>query len=163
MKPTRRRFLGATGLATLGGIAGCLGGGTDEGLTVQSIEVEGSPGGEVVVKPEGTVALLDFFATWCAPCKPQMAELNEIRRQFPDVHLVSITSETDEEAIREFWREYDGSWPVAMDPELEATQQYEARQTPTKLILDREGTETWRHVGLSAAESIAEKLEDAGA
>lgn len=170
MNWSRRTFISATALAGATGAAGCLrgsgdrSGGTDpEGLTVSTLSVGGSPGGTVPVKPDGTVTLLDFFATWCAPCKPQMAGLREIRRRFQEVHMLSITNEDDEAAVRSFWRDYEGTWPVAMDPDLTTNTKYGAHQMPTLLVLDTEGREVWRHVGLAATDSIAEKLRTAGA
>jgi thiol-disulfide isomerase/thioredoxin len=165
MNTSRRQFLGG-GAAVLGGaLAGCVGSltGGSEGLTLRTLDVGGSTGGEVVVEPSGSVTLLDFFATWCAPCKPQMKHLRSVHEQYPGVHLVSITSERDEGAIHSFWREYDGTWPVALDPELKATSKYGADSLPTMVVTDPEGSETWRHRGLSAADTIATKLEAAGA
>lgn len=170
----RRTFLASTAAAAAAGAAGCLGGGssgasgggstgTADAIRLESIEVGGSPGGQIPVREPGSVALLDFFATWCAPCKPQMEGLRTIQERFPGVHSVSITSETDRDAIRQFWTDYEGTWPVAIDPELRATEAYDATRVPTLLVLDPEGTETWRHVGLAATDSIARALREAGA
>lgn len=165
MTTTRRRFLGAAGLVGVGSLAGCVGslvgGSGGDRLRLPSLDVGGSPGGKVVVNPEGSAALLDFFATWCAPCKSQMPELREVREQFPDLHMVSITTESDDAAIRKFWTKYDGEWPVAKDPDLAATQKYGARQMPTMVLVDAEGEEAWRHVGLSSAEDVAAKVREA--
>jgi thiol-disulfide isomerase/thioredoxin len=162
----RRAFLGAAVSATLVGSAGCLGadeGDDDDGTELERLEVGGSPGGTVLPLPTGNVVLLDFWATWCAPCKPQMAELREIRERYPDVHMVSITNENDREAIREFWREYEGTWSVAIDPEVRTNDRFDVTRIPTLLVFDADGEEVWRHVGLSAAEDIAAALEEAGA
>jgi thiol-disulfide isomerase/thioredoxin len=171
MQTSRRAFL-ASGAAPGAARGGCVsqsgsggtGGGdsateTPTGLTLRTYDVEGSPGESMVVKPAGEPALLDFFATWCAPCKPQMAELRQIRSEYPDLHMLSITWESDEQAIRDFWREYEGTWPVASDTELRTGEEYGIDNLPTLLLLDGEGTEVWRHVGLSAADTIAEKVE----
>jgi thiol-disulfide isomerase/thioredoxin len=167
MDDSRRRFLQAGAVAVGGALAGCvgsLGGGSgSDGLTLETLSVGGSPGGEVPVTSGGSVSLLDFFATWCAPCKPQMKHLREVHATYPDVHLVSITSERDEGAIRSFWRDYEGTWPVALDPELEATGKYGADSLPTMVLVDGSGSETWRHRGLVGADKIANKLETAGA
>jgi thiol-disulfide isomerase/thioredoxin len=108
-------------------------------------------------------ALLDFWATWCAPCKPQMAELRTVREQFPDAHILSITNERDTAAVEEFWREFEGTWAVAQDTELRTNERFDVTRMPTLLVFDAEGTEVWRHVGLAAADSIAAELREAGA
>jgi len=183
--PTRRRFLsrtaavGLSGVAATGGLAGCLGddaatggdgtdgggeggGGTPTptptGLQLETLEVGGSPGESVVVKPAGEPALLDFFATWCAPCKPQMAELRTVQSEHPDLHMLSVSREQDADLIQDFWVEYEGTWAVAQDTQLEAFQEYDITRIPTMLVLDSEGETVWRHSGLAAAEDIIEQI-----
>ena len=172
----RRTFLAATGAAVTA-LSGCTQlpgardapgasegdgtGGQNGAQTLDTLDVGGSPGETMAVVPDGTVTLLDFFATYCAPCKPQMAELREVRSAFPEVHILSITWERDVETVRSFWREYDGSWPVAMDPEVETGPTYDVQALPTMLIVDAAGTETWRHKGLAEAATIESELEAA--
>jgi thiol-disulfide isomerase/thioredoxin len=164
----RRAFLAAGAVSIGSTFGGCLGGGASEptrtqGLQLPSLDVAGSPGGPVPVRPPGTVVLLDFFATWCAPCKPEMANLRAARARFsPDrVHLLSITQETDESAIERFWRRYDGTWPVATDPDLEATQRYDVVGVPTIIVLTPDGVEVMRHRGLAGEAKIVSNLEAA--
>ena len=163
---TRRRFLAASASATLA-TAGCLGTGGGRGdaepIVLESVAVGPSPGGTVPVREPGRVALVDFFATWCAPCKPQMASLGAIDRENPDVHLVSVTQETDREAIEGFWRTYHGTWPVAMDPELRATEAYGADRIPTLVVLAPDGTEVFRHTGLARQSAIQAAIDEASA
>ncbi|MXR50228.1 redoxin family protein [Halovenus sp. WSH3] len=165
----RRRFLGALAGTGSVALAGCL----DRALapldtadsesvgetTLTALDVGGSDGGTVEVLPRGRITLLDFWATWCTPCKPQMEELGTIREEFPDIHMVSITNESDEEAIRSFWRKYDGTWTVAMDPDAETNETFGVTRIPTLLVLDEAGKEVWRHTGLSSASDIAEAIE----
>lgn len=161
---TRRAVLRAAGAGGLAAVAGCLDAvGTGGGLTLQTVDVRSSPGTKIAVAPTGQVVLLDFFATWCAPCKPQMKSLRSVHEKFPDVHLLSITTETDDDAIQEFWEEYEGTWPVAKDPELRATEQYDVGGIPTLIVLDPDGGEVWRHIGLAAQKDIERAIRDAGA
>lgn len=161
---TRRAALRAGGVATVAALTGCVslpGDGSiaeDDAIRLEMFDMGGSSGDTVCVRPLGEVVLLDLWATWCAPCKHQMAELRTVREEFPDVHMLSITNEDDDRAVREFWRAYEGTWPVASDPALETNDAFGVNRIPTLLIFDARGAEVWRHVGLAAAETIADRL-----
>ncbi|OYR40906.1 MULTISPECIES: TlpA disulfide reductase family protein [unclassified Halorubrum] len=161
--PSRRRFLAGGLAAAATGIAGCIGTSADETSALDTLAVAGSPGGSVRVAPVDDVVLLDFWATWCAPCEPQMTELRRIEREYPAVHMLSITNEADEAAVERFWRDNEGTWPVATDPDLRVSERYDVTRIPTLIALDTENAEVWRHSGLAAADTIADALDDAGA
>jgi hypothetical protein len=88
-----------------------------------------------------------------------MAELGAVRERVPDLHMLSISNENDPAAVRSFWTEHDGTWPVALDTDLETNERFGVQRIPTKVLVDAEGTVTWRHTGLSPAEDIVAAVD----
>ncbi|MFC6991339.1 TlpA family protein disulfide reductase [Haladaptatus sp. GCM10025707] len=164
MDTTRRRFLATAGLATVGALAGCTGGSREAALTLDTLAVGSLDGGPLRVQPTDRPVLLDFFATWCAPCKPQMSDLAEIRSRYgPDrLHMLSITWERDAEVVRAFWEEYGGTWPTALDPDVQTGEHYGVSNLPTLLVFTADGEEVWRHVGLASLQAIDDAVRRAG-
>lgn len=154
----RRRLLGSIGTVVSTTVAGCSGGyaadtpptatpttPTERSLALPSVVTRGDlPDGRVELRPEGSVTLLNFFATWCKPCQEEMPDFRRLRAEYdPDsLHMVSITPEVDETLIREFWEKYGGTWPVVTDPSLKATEKWDANSYPTNLLFDRNGDPT---------------------
>lgn len=153
LRQSRRAFVGAAGTAALSTVAGCSsvlggspGGGSSpassSGLRLPSVVTAGDlPDGRVPLVKDGRVSLVNFFTTWCKPCRREMPDFRKLRAEYgaDTLHMVSVTPEVDEELIRSFWEEYDGTWPVLTDSSLAATSKYGANSYPTNLLFDRAG------------------------
>lgn len=147
-RTSRRALLGTVGTAALVGSAGCISvfdggsGATDDTISLPSVVTDDDlPDGSVPLVPDGRVALVNFFATWCRPCQKEMPVFRELRAEYDSdaLHMVSVTPQAEDDLIRQFWDRYDGTWPVVKDTGLEATAKYDANAYPTNLLFDRNG------------------------
>lgn len=134
-----------------------------DGLVLPSLDVGGSPGGLVELRPAGRVVLLNFFATWCPPCDPEMDNLRAVRNEFDpsELFVVSITQESDEAAVETFWEENRGTWPVVTDSGARAMRRYDVTTIPTIVALAPDGTEVERHTGLVGEDDLVAAVEAA--
>ena len=104
----------------------------------------------------GDIVVLNFWATWCGPCRAEMPELSRFARDYPTVHLVGIAVDSGSAAdIARFTRQLNMHWPVAVAPEG-LQDAYDVRVLPTTVVIDREGQLFHRHIGqLSYSDLVA--------
>jgi peroxiredoxin/tetratricopeptide (TPR) repeat protein len=97
---------------------------------------------------EGKVLIVDFWATWCGPCKAVMPELAALYTENKAAGLVvlGITDE-DTDRVRAFQSKKTVSYPLATDPGKRANTQYEVSALPTAYVIDRNGVVRERVVG----------------
>jgi thiol-disulfide isomerase/thioredoxin len=97
----------------------------------------------------GKVVVLNFWATWCGPCKDEMPALERLRQQLDPARVVVLTVTTDlqREGIKHFLANLDVRVPVLFDEDQEVSRAYMVRALPTTVIIDRHGTVVGRAVG----------------
>lgn len=109
---------------------------------------------------DGSTLILDFFSTWCLPCREQFRELAAMEAN-ANASIVSIgtdPSETPEE-IEAFAREHDATWPIAQDTDG-LTVKAGIRALPGIVIIDPTGALRFRHEGTAIdAATLSDVLE----
>ena len=97
---------------------------------------------------EGKIVFLNFWATWCPPCKAEMPHIEEIYKEYglnkEDVVILGVASpnlgkEGSEEHIKEFLKEEGYTFPVVMDYNGEFVYKYGISAFPSTFIIDKEG------------------------
>lgn len=89
----------------------------------------------------GKVAIIDFWATWCAPCKESTKELESLHRRYKDrgVVIIGISMDTGAEAVervRKFTKEHGITYQILMD-DKKMSDAYAVHAIPATFILDR--------------------------
>lgn len=87
----------------------------------------------------GKSVLLNFWASWCAPCRTEMPALEQLQRTFPnELVVIAINEDEDIEAARRFFPQ-GTPLRVVHDPKHTVAQQYGAFQYPESFLLDAKG------------------------
>lgn len=101
----------------------------------------------------GKIVLLEFWATWCPPCRESIPAMNELYKKYNDKGLVLLGISVDKgqniaEDIRAFIREYSIKYPIAIDSKNVNTL-YGVYSIPTLILIDKAGKVALKNIGFS--------------
>ena len=107
----------------------------------------------------GKVVLLDFWATWCKPCRIDLPHVEALSREFTDQGLVVLAINTEPVSHSEaFFNQQGYNFPSLFDWEARVSQQYFVSSLPTLVIIDRKGKISSYLVGLHPEERLRSEL-----
>ncbi|MEW6543444.1 MAG: TlpA disulfide reductase family protein [Nitrospirota bacterium] len=103
----------------------------------------------------GKVLLLNFWATWCGPCKEEMPSLDRLRRQFDprEFVLLAVTADRQRDGIKAFLKHLGLDIPVLFDEGQEVSAAFMVRGLPTTVLIGKDGKTVGRAVGPRAWDS----------
>jgi thiol-disulfide isomerase/thioredoxin len=108
----------------------------------------------------GKLVLLNFWATWCGPCRQEMPELIELQKKYESqgFTIIGMANENDTEKVREFVAANGLNYPQVMATN-EMMNQYGARALPTSILIGKDGTILEYTQGVPSDGSIGEFWE----
>jgi peroxiredoxin len=89
----------------------------------------------------GKVVLVNFWATWCPPCREEMPLFNEVYRKYKGkgFEIIAVSTDKNEGLVKKFIKEFKIPFPVVLDEKGELIKIYRVQGLPTSFLIDREG------------------------
>ncbi|MBZ0114703.1 MAG: TlpA family protein disulfide reductase [Thermoanaerobaculia bacterium] len=113
----------------------------------------------------GDVLMVDFWASWCGPCRIQHEVLTVLQQEYSErgVSFLAVNSGEPEHVARKFATEHPYAYPVLLDENSAVSDRLGVLGLPTLMILDRQGKVVFFEPGLRSPREIRELLARAGA
>jgi thiol-disulfide isomerase/thioredoxin len=97
----------------------------------------------------GKVVYLDYWASWCGPCRETFPFMNELQARYRDKDFVviAVSIDKDQAAARRFLAKYPANFIVAYDPEGSTAKALRVQGMPTTFLIDQRGEIVATHIG----------------
>lgn len=137
-----------------------------EGFTAPDFTLELLDGGEITLSElRGKPVVINFWTTWCGPCREEMPAIEKVYRSYKDLGLVviglNLTSQDTEEAVVAFVQEFGLTFPIALDRNASASYRYQLMGLPTTYFIDSQGVIQSVVVGGPMSEALIQSKVEA--
>ena len=108
----------------------------------------------------GKVTLLDFWATWCGPCRHALPALKQIQSVYgsDQLEIISVSEDDDEGAWHDFVAQNQMTWTQRLDADHQMMRQYGASALPTYVLIGKDGAVVNQYVGDDPEVPIIERI-----
>lgn len=102
-----------------------------------------------LVKHKGKVVYLDFWASWCGPCRKSFPWMNDIQKQYQQqgFSVISVNLDADKALASEFLVQTPANFRVIYDPKGKIAKHFKIQGMPSSMIIGRDGQIKARHTG----------------
>lgn len=109
----------------------------------------------------GKVVYLDFWASWCPPCRTAMPVIEELRKEFPaeDFQVVAINVDSNVGKAKKLIAKEKVGYPSASDPGGKLPKRFKVKTMPTSFLIDRNGVVRYVHEGFRRGDDKALRAE----
>ena len=125
------------------------------GTKAPDITLKSNKGSNVrLAEQRGQVVMLNFWASWCAPCRKEMPLLDELHQRYESAGFVlyGVNVESDATAGDKLIQDLGVSFPILYDPESIASKLYGVDAMPTTVVIDRDGVIRYVNRGYRAGD-----------
>jgi len=105
----------------------------------------------------GRVVLVDFWASWCAPCRESFPWMSEMLRKYGErgLDIVAVNLDEDRAVADAFLAQRPAGFRIVHDPEGRIASDFDIRTMPTSVLFDREGQPALVHAGFRTEDAVA--------
>jgi thiol-disulfide isomerase/thioredoxin len=102
---------------------------------------------------KGKVVLLDFWASWCGPCRQSFPWMSDLQRRYgSDLVVVAVNLDQDRALAEQFLKATPAAFRIEYDPEGKLATQFDVTSMPMSFVIDRKGQVREQHKGFRAAQ-----------
>jgi cytochrome c biogenesis protein CcmG, thiol:disulfide interchange protein DsbE len=98
-------------------------------------------------KLHGQVVVLNFWASWCAPCLEELPSLNAMQQQLPQIKVVGVSIDEDSAAYSNFLRRHPMEFLTVQDAEWKSNKLYGTYRPPESYVIDKNGVIRRKFIG----------------
>jgi peroxiredoxin/outer membrane lipoprotein-sorting protein len=119
--------------------------------------LEGEP--VALEQTRGKVVVLDFWATWCPPCREELPSIEKLREEFAgQVQFFGVNNE-DSGIVKNFLQKHKYELPVLMDAKRQVDRQYGVSAIPTMFIIDKQGVIRQHFIGSRSEAKLRQAIQ----
>ena len=105
-------------------------------------------GSKVNVGQPGKITVINFWATWCPPCREEMPELERFsRKNQQKIQFYAVNLQESQDKVKDFMNEHKYTMPVLLDTNGMVAKQFQIAAIPTTIIVDKNGLIKHRQSG----------------
>ena len=106
---------------------------------------------------KGRVVYLDFWASWCGPCRKSFPWMSDMQARYANqgLSVVAVNLDQDQALAAKFLAAYPPGFTVAFDPQGTSAEHYDVKGMPSSYLIDRTGRIRARHVGFRDQDAAA--------
>ena len=121
---------------------------TDGSPPAPEFKLANRSGGELSLSGlKGQVVMINFWASWCGPCRKEFPALDQIYSKYKPMgfQMVAINVESEKADAERFLGQTPVSFPILFDPDNKVSGNYGVSAMPTTFLVDRQGRLRWQH------------------
>lgn len=125
-------------------------------LTVSAVHAEKAPEfnlktdqGHISLSKQSTVVYVDFWATWCTPCRKSFPWMNEMHNKYKDkgLKIIAVNLDDNSKRAQNFLKKFPADFTIAYDPDGQTADAYKVRVMPSSYLIDAKGNIINKHYG----------------